>query len=326
VSTHQSLVPIGRQLPDRSEASVPPIVQEAGAAAQFAWDEYFRGQIANDYTRQTYMRAVKQFLNWCEIQRFPLSKITPGMVGEYLRGLRLATASKKVHLAAIRAFFDVLVQRHAIALNPAHSVRTERLQIEEGRTPQITFDEAITLLASIKLETVGDFRDRAVIATLLFTAARAGAVAKLSLNDLSHDRSQFVLTFQEKRGKLRQIPVRSELDNYLLEYLAVAGLKEGGGEAPFFRTLSPDGNVLLSARMTAVDICRMVKRRLSAAGLSQNISPHSFRSCAATTLLQKNVPLADVQYLLGHADARTTRLYDRRQKQVTRNIVEQISI
>jgi hypothetical protein len=27
----------------------------------------------------------------------------------------------------------------------------------------------------------------------------------------------------------------------------------------------------------------------------------------------------DVQYLLGHADGRTTRLYDRRQKQVTRN-------
>jgi integrase len=34
----------------------------------------------------------------------------------------------------------------------------------------------------------------------------------------------------------------------------------------------------------------------------------------------------DVQYLLGHADARTTRLYDRRQKPVTRNIVERISL
>jgi site-specific recombinase XerD len=38
------------------------------------------------------------------------------------------------------------------------------------------------------------------------------------------------------------------------------------------------------------------------------------------------VPLEDVQYVLGHADARTTRLYDRRQKQVTRNIVERISV
>jgi hypothetical protein len=34
----------------------------------------------------------------------------------------------------------------------------------------------------------------------------------------------------------------------------------------------------------------------------------------------------DVQYLLGHAEPRTTALYDRRKKQVTRNIVERIPI
>jgi integrase/recombinase XerD len=30
--------------------------------------------------------------------------------------------------------------------------------------------------------------------------------------------------------------------------------------------------------------------------------------------------------LAGHADPRTTRLYDRRQKKITRNVVERISI
>jgi integrase/recombinase XerD len=34
----------------------------------------------------------------------------------------------------------------------------------------------------------------------------------------------------------------------------------------------------------------------------------------------------EVQQLAGHADPRTTRLYDRRQKKVPRNIVERISI
>jgi len=33
-----------------------------------------------------------------------------------------------------------------------------------------------------------------------------------------------------------------------------------------------------------------------------------------------------VQELLGHADPHTTRLYDRRDRKVTRNIVERISI
>jgi integrase/recombinase XerD len=34
----------------------------------------------------------------------------------------------------------------------------------------------------------------------------------------------------------------------------------------------------------------------------------------------------DVQYLAGHSDPRTTRIYDRRRRKVTRNIVERISI
>jgi hypothetical protein len=38
------------------------------------------------------------------------------------------------------------------------------------------------------------------------------------------------------------------------------------------------------------------------------------------------VPLEDVQHLTGHADTRTTRLYDHRRRKVTRNIVERIAI
>jgi hypothetical protein len=43
-------------------------------------------------------------------------------------------------------------------------------------------------------------------------------------------------------------------------------------------------------------------------------------------MLGQNVPLEEVQYLAGHAEPRTTGLYDRRKKKVTRNIVERISI
>ena len=52
----------------------------------------------------------------------------------------------------------------------------------------------------------------------------------------------------------------------------------------------------------------------------------SDRTTTITDLLNQGVPLEDVQYLAGHADPRTTRLYDRRQKQVTHNIVERISV
>jgi integrase/recombinase XerD len=65
---------------------------------------------------------------------------------------------------------------------------------------------------------------------------------------------------------------------------------------------------------------------LPVAVLPMRLSPHSFRVAAITDLLTQGVPLEDVQYLAGHAEPRTTGLYDRRQKKVTRNIVERISI
>jgi integrase/recombinase XerD len=56
--------------------------------------------------------------------------------------------------------------------------------------------------------------------------------------------------------------------------------------------------------------------------LPEQLSPHSFRVATITDLLNQGEPLEDVQYLAGHADPRTTWLYDRRQKEVSRRIVE----
>lgn len=58
----------------------------------------------------------------------------------------------------------------------------------------------------------------------------------------------------------------------------------------------------------------MMKRRLKDAGLPDNLSPHSFRVTRITALLQQGVPLEDVHRLADHADPRTTRFYDRRDK------------
>ena len=78
--------------------------------------------------------------------------------------------------------------------------------------------------------------------------------------------------------------------------------------------------------MTDNDMQVMIKRRIRDAGLPDRLSAHSFRACTATDLLEQGVPLEDVQYLLGHANPSTTRLYDRRRRRVTRNIVERISV
>jgi len=328
-STEIILHPGARRTPDQrrrgADAAAPPaIVSAAGGGAEFAWDEFFKGQLANAHTRKNYAHAVRHFLDWCDHpdRRIPLVRITPGHVGDYLSGLELATPTKKLRLAALRKFFDLLVVRHVVVLNPAASVRAERYAVIEGKTPEITAKQARDLLSSVDPSTLVGLRDRAIIAVLIYTAARVGAMARLTLKSFKHDGTQYALRFSEKGGKSREIPVRHDLEPLLREYIDAAKITEG----PLFRTAFRRTKQLTTKTMSGIDICRMMKRRLKAAGLPGQFSPHSFRVATVTDLLEQNVPLEDVQHLAGHADPRTTRLYDRRRRKVTRNIVERISI
>lgn len=302
--------------------NAPAIIKAAGKSAEFAWEEFFQAEIANAHTRKNYMHAVRQFLAWVEARGLELPRIAPGDVGEYLQGLELATPTKKLHLAALRRFFDRLVNRHACIINPAATVKAERHSVVEGKTPDIGTAQARVLLKSIAVADPVGLRDRAVLAVLAYTAARVGAVAKLTMKNLVSDGTQYTLRFSEKGGKSREIPVRHDLELFLLAYIRAANITEG----PLFLTANRKTRTLTSKAMTGIDICRMMKRRLKAAGLPGHFSPHSFRVTTVTDLLEQNVPLEDVQYLAGHADPRTTRIYDRRRRKVTRNIVERISI
>ncbi|MHC4879847.1 MAG: tyrosine-type recombinase/integrase [Planctomycetota bacterium] len=305
---------------------LPELIAETGTAAAFAYEEFFHGKIRNPRTRKTYRHCVHRFLDWAQSCGLELARIAPAHVGQYLDGLELAPATKKLHLAAVRHFFDELVVRHVVVLNPAACVRGERLQVIEGTTPEIPRDQARMLVHSIDTSHVVGLRDRAVIAVLIYTAARVGAVAGLRQRDLYDSRGQLCLRFHEKAGKRREIPVRHDLQQYLRDYLTALPPESLLPDGPMFLTAARRTKKLTRNPMTAGDIGRMVKRRLRDFGFSERLSPHSFRVCTVTDLLEQGVPLEDVQYLAGHADPRTTRLYDRRQRRVTRNIVERISV
>jgi len=305
---------------------LPSIVADAGPAARFAWEEFLFGRLRNHHTRRAYARAVGRFLDWCETRRIGLQHVSPCDVGQYMDELPAALPTKKQHLAALRHFFDQMVTRHAVILNPAASVRGERYQVVEGKTPEISVDQARRLLRSIGTADVVGLRDRAIVGILVYTAARVGAVAKLRVRDYFDAGDQFCLRFTEKGGKSRDIPVRHDLQQFLTSYFATAGTASAAHDAPVFRTAVRRTKQLTEHPMTPSDIGRMVKRRMRDANLPSRLSPHSFRVATITDLLSQGVPLEDVQHLAGHADPRTTRLYDRRQRRVTRNIVERISI
>ena len=300
----------------------PDIVRLAGESAQFAWEEFFQGEIANPYTRKNYIHAVRKFLAWADEHGLELVRITPGDVGQYFQDLPLAVPTKKLHLAALRKFFDRMVNRHVVVINPAATVRAERYSIVEGNTPEIRPEQARALLQSIDPSSTVGMRDRCVLASAdLHRRPRRGR-RPTHRKSLLHDGTQYTLRFAEKGGKSREIPVRHDLQLLLLDYIHAAQITEG----PLFRTAQGRTDQLTKRAMTGIDVCRLMKRRLREAGLPTHYSPHSFRVATVTDLLEQNQPLEDVQHLAGHADPRTTRLYDRRRRKITRNIVERISI
>ena len=206
--TSQSLVLAGNNetLARRQARGLPDIVLQAGAAAETAWADFFDGTLANHHTRVAYNLAVRRFLAWAQEEGRALHQITAGDVGRYFHVHTGSLPTKKQHIAALRRFFDLLVERHLVLLNPAAVAKTERYQVVEGKTPKITHEQARDLLASLDVRDVVGLRDRAVIGTLIYTAARAGAVAKLELRHFYDGGEPWLFHFEDKGGKSREIP------------------------------------------------------------------------------------------------------------------------
>lgn len=317
-------------LPSVLADELPAIITRAGPNAVFAAQEFFFGKIRNEHTRRAYQHAVKQFLAWIGKHGggAELGQIAPWQVGKYFEEMKDTTgiATRNQHLSALRHFFDGMVTRHAIVLNPALSVRGERYAAIEGKTPEISIDQARQLLSSLDTSHVIGLRDRAILAILVYTSSRAGAVAKLRCGDFYNAGQQWMLHFNEKGGKSREIPVRADLQELVRAYIEAAGLGDAPKDTPLFQSALKKQRRLSGKRIHVNDICRMMKRRLKDIGLPLLYSPHSFRVTTITDLLEQGVPLEDVQRLAGHADPRTTGLYDRRKRKITRNIVERISV
>jgi site-specific recombinase XerD len=316
-------------LPSAISDALPEIIHRAGANAVFAAQEFFFGTLRNEHTQRAYLHAVKRFLKWAEKHGGgELTRIAPWHVGQYFTKLAKTTsiATRNQHLSALRHFFDGMVTRHAIMLNPALSVRGERYSVIEGKTPEIPIPDARKLLASLDTSHVVGLRDRAMLAVLVYTGSRAGAVARLNRGNFYHSGQQWMLHFEEKGGKSREIPVRHDLQEMISAYIDAAGLREAPKDTPLFQSALKKKRRLSGNAIHVNDICRMMKRRLKDFAMPLLYSPHSFRVTTITDLLEQNVPREDVQHLAGHADPRTTNLYDRRERRIKKNIVDKISV
>jgi site-specific recombinase XerD len=306
-----------------------PAIYSASPKAAKRFLEFFAAEIRNRNTRKAYYKAVVRFSDWCQQEAHidELVDIEPVHVAAYIEqlGTVLAKPSVKQHLAAIRMLFDWLVVGQVVASNPASVVRGPKYSVRKGKTAVLTAEEARTLLDSIPTDTAIGLRDRALIATMIYTFARVGAVLKMRAEDVYVQGRRTWLRLHERGGKRHEMPAHHLLDEYLEAYIKATGVALTPKEH-LFRTARGRSRQLTDDPMMQADAYRMVRRRALAAGIHTKIGNHSFRATGITEYLKNGGKLELAQQMAAHESARTTGLYDRRNDDISLDEVERILI
>ena len=134
------------------------------------------------------------------------------------------------------------------------------------------------------------------------------------------------LVLHEKGGRERRIPCHHRTRDAVRVYLAATGLLEQSGKVPLFQTARARSGKISGTPMHRRDVLAMVKRRCKAVGLPASICNHSFRATGITIHQENGGRLEDAQELAGHADPRTTQLYNRKNRTVARAEVERVQL
>ena len=309
---------------DMQACLIPRLVSEAGPQATRLFLEFFAVPFENRNTRQAYLRAVRQFLDWCDARGVgDIGQIGPMMLAAYREQHSGSPTTVKQHFSALRKLFAWYVEKGVLPSNPAREVRTETIKRGEGKTPALEAADMHRLFESFDTSSVVGLRDRALIGVMAFTFARVGAVVGLRVGDYYQAGRRSFLRLHEKGSKEKDVPTHHRLEEYLDEYLAAARIMEER-EEPLFRSAAGRAKALTVRPMRRTDVWAMVRRRVGEAGIAGIFSCHSFRATGITTFLENGGSLETAQYIAGHADSRTTKLYDRRAQRATREDIERI--
>jgi integrase/recombinase XerD len=289
-------------------------------------------------TRRAYTRELRRFFAWCESCGVdPLAAGRADVAG-YARALErlvrpghqagLAPASRARALAAVSSFYAYAADSAAVRHNPAARVRRPRLDRDHSATVALTAAEARALLASAAADRHGPpGRAHALIAVLLATGVRIGEAIRADVADVRYDRGHRVLRVVRKGGRPGAVPLPPAtmrvLEGYLAQRPDLADCR--GPDGVVQPGQAPAGVPLFvtatGGRLAQSETWRLVRRLardacLPAAGA---LSPHSLRATCATIARLGGAELADLQDLLGHADPRTTRRYDKARENLDRS-------
>ena len=321
------------QIRTANAGGLPALITQAGPQASKRYFEFFTVTIRNEHTRSNYFRACRFFFEWCEVRGLSLETIEPIHVAAYIEGRaksddpkwHLSKTSIKQHASALRMMFSYFVEKGVLVYNPAREVSTEKVRRTIGKTPAFESEQVAQLLASFETSDVVRLRDRALIGVMAFGFSRISAIVNLRVRDYIQQGRRVFIRTHGKGGVEVDIPVHHQLAEYLDAYLEAAGIVEEK-DGWLFRSAQGKTKQLTQKPMSRVDAWKMVQRRLNDAGIGGHtgFGCHSFRATCGTNFLSNGGQLETCQMLMGHADSRTTKLYDRRLLQPTLADIERI--
>ena len=236
----------------------------------------------------------------------PLSRVDALAARSYAAALHRAGLAKRSiarHLSTLRSFFRWACREGHLEKNPAVGLPAPRLPRSLPRA--LTLADTESLLAAGDEDSVPE-RERALFELLYGAGLRVAEAAGLDVEDV--DLSARLVRVLGKGSKERVVPFGEEAGEALRAYLPVrAALRHGAAAAddagePLFVNRR-------GGRLTTRSMARLLKRRLRAAGLPADLSPHALRHSFATHLLEAGADLRSIQELLGHASLSTTQKY-----------------
>ncbi len=177
-----------------------------------------------------------------------------------------------------------------------------KIQPEHKLPDTLSINETLKLLDSIKVNDKLSSRNKALLEFLYASGVRISEAINMKVRDIDFEHQTAEIF--GKGQKERLVPIATKSMAYILSYInnyRQLFLKSKSSEFVF---LNRSGNHL--SRMGCWKIVQKIAKK---AGISKNVSPHTFRHSFATHLIEGGVNLRVVQILLGHSSIETTQIY-----------------
>ena len=224
----------------------------------------------------------------------PINEITTEILRNYLSDYKSNSNAGMVTIDNIRrtlsSFFAWLENEDYIVKSPVrriHKVKTTR------RVKETLTDENLEKLR----DTCSNVRDLAILELLISTGMRVGELIRLNISDINfQERSCIVLG---KGNSEREVYFSAKSKMYIKKYLET---RTDNNEALFVSLIKPYNRLGISG-------IEILIRNLGKEANIKKVHPHKFRRTMATMAIDKEMPIEQVQKLLGHIKIDTTMHY-----------------